>query len=409
MGLDRLVIIGNGGAAINGIIAARNAGFKGEVHQVADTDSSAFNPMLSPYYLKGTIPWHQCFPYGDDFYQKYDVTRHFGSPVASLDAVKKTIGLQNGEELSYDKCLIATGASPIIPPVPGLRESAAALPLRSAENTAAIEQVAEKSHKVVIMGASLVGVKLAEIMKKKGLDIILVDIAPRMLPQGSHPESADYLKEYFIKKGIDVRLSCGITKVEDKGDKVICHFPDDTAEEADFIAVCTGVRPNLDFLDKNQVDIDIGILVDKKMRTSVADLYAAGDVCQGLNRQTNQSAWMGTWGNACYQGRTAGMNMAGQDSEYEGIIPQHISPFFDWTYAQMGDVSLEGDDIRIVSEGNPFEGAYRLFVFQEDILVGANLINCEEESGVIKNSIVNRTKFSFTVDTIRNQIFKGLM
>ncbi|MBW2610497.1 MAG: hypothetical protein JRC68_09165 [Deltaproteobacteria bacterium] len=82
--------------------------------------------------------------------------------------------------------------------------------------------------------------------------------------------------------------------------------------------------------------------------------------------------------------------MAGLTTKYQGIIPQHISPFFDWTYAQMGDVSKEGEDIHVVSEGNPFKGTYRLLVFEKDTLVGANLINYAEEAGIIKNAIIQK-------------------
>ena len=86
---NNLLILGNGGAASNAIMAARAGGYTGTTHQVSDIDEPAFNPMLSPYYLKGITSWENCFPFGPDFYEKHDVTRHFGSPVVSLDAAEK--------------------------------------------------------------------------------------------------------------------------------------------------------------------------------------------------------------------------------------------------------------------------------------------------------------------------------
>jgi NAD(P)H-nitrite reductase large subunit len=85
---------------------------------VSDTDTPAFNPMLSPYYLKGVIPWENCFPFGRSFYTEYDITCHFHASVELLDHVNHQVALANGERLSYDRCLVATGASPVIPPYP---------------------------------------------------------------------------------------------------------------------------------------------------------------------------------------------------------------------------------------------------------------------------------------------------
>jgi NADPH-dependent 2,4-dienoyl-CoA reductase/sulfur reductase-like enzyme len=140
-------------------------------------------------------------------------------------------------------------------------------------------------------------------------------------------------------------------------------------------------------VDPAQVDIDDAILVDEQMQTSAGGLYAAGDACQGLNRLTGKREWMGTWGNACYQGRTAGFNMAGQYAAYAGGLPQHVSPFFDWTYAQIGDVRREGENVRTESHGNPFEGAYRVITYNDNIPVGANFFNCLNDVGEMKKAI----------------------
>jgi NADPH-dependent 2,4-dienoyl-CoA reductase/sulfur reductase-like enzyme len=391
--MTRMLILGNGGAAVHAIKALRTACYSGEICQISDSDGPAFNPMLAPYYLKGKIPWDDCFPYGSSFYQKHDVICHFGSSIASLDAINKEVSLENGKQLSYEKCLVATGASPVIPPVPGLKDSPFAYPVRTAKSTLNIEEAIIFAKKIVVLGASLVGVKLAEILKKKGKEVILLDVAPKMMPLGAHSTSAEFLKDYFVQNGIDVRLGCTLEGLEGAPRGVSCYFPDSIIEEADFVAVCTGIRPNLKFIDPSQVNIEQAILVDERMRTSAEGLYAAGDVSQGMNRLSGEKEWIGTWGNACYQGRTAGYNMAGMYTEYPGVIPQHISPFFEWTYAQIGDVNRKGEKIRVVSEGNPFGGTYRLMVYDNDILMGVNLINCREELGEMKQAITQKLKW----------------
>ena len=219
------------------------------------------------------------------------------------------------------------------------------------------------------------------------MEVILLDVADQMLPGGAHATSAAFLENYFTQQGVDVRLGCTLEGLEGTSKGVSCFFPESIIEEADFVAVCTGIRPNLTFVDPAQVEMGDAILVDAQMRTSADSLYAAGDVCQGLNRLSGKHEWMGTWGNACYQGRTAGFNMAGKYAAFAGAIPQHVSPLFAWTYAQFGDVKRKGGNVQTESHGNPFEGMYRVVTYDGDIPVGINLFNCLDGVGEMKKAV----------------------
>ena len=150
------------------------------------------------------------------------------------------------------------------------------------------------------------------------------------------------------------------------------------------------MRPNLSFVHPGQVEVDQAILVDERMQTSMQNLYAAGDVSQGMNLLSGNREWLGTWGNACYQGRTAGQNMAGKAVTYPGSLPENISPFFDWTYAQMGDVQPEGKHVRHVAFGDPGQGGYCLLAFEREMLIGANLINATHLAGKLRRAIVRK-------------------
>lgn len=387
---ERLVILGNGGAAIAAARAARTSGHNGEIHIVSDTNTPAFNPMLSPYYLKGIIPWDNCFPFGQGFYNDYAVELHGDSRVESLDTAKQQVTLAGGEKLSYGKCLIATGASPFIPPVPGLRSSPRSLPLRTASSVRNLEKAIGTARRALVLGASLVGLKVAEILRKRGTDVILLDVVDQILPRNAHPSSAALLAAHFEEHGVRIRLGCALEGMEGAADGVTCRFPEGILEEVDFVSVCTGVRPNLDFV-KDQVEIKQAVVADERMRTSVPNLYAAGDVSQGLNPLSGEHEWLGTWGSACIQGRIAGCNMAGLDIACPGSIPQNISPFFGWTYAQLGDIRPQGDDVRSMIFGDPRQGGHFVLVFQRDVLVGANLINCTHLAGKLRWAIVQKT------------------
>jgi NADPH-dependent 2,4-dienoyl-CoA reductase/sulfur reductase-like enzyme len=387
---ERIVILGNGGAAVFAAQAARTSGHSGEIHIVSDVDTPAFNPMLSPYYLKGIIPWEGCFPFGRRFYDEHDIIFHFNAPVESLDIINQQVALTNGKQFFYDRCLIATGASPVIPPVPGLRDSSRVYPLRTAVSVKNLEKSTRSAKRVIVLGASFVGLKVAEVLNKKAVKVILLDVVDQILPRGAHPSSAMFLRTYFEEHGVDIRLGCAMEGMEGTPEGVVCHFPDNIIEEADFVTVCTGVSPNLGFIHTNGVNVKQAILTDEQMQTSRQNLYAAGDVCQGYNRFSGQHDWLGTWESACCQGRIAGYNMTGKEAACPGSIPQNISSFFDWIYAQLGDVQPKRNDARCIVCGDPRKEGHCVITFDGDTLAGANLINCTHLAGKVRQAIVRK-------------------
>jgi NADPH-dependent 2,4-dienoyl-CoA reductase/sulfur reductase-like enzyme len=387
--MERLVILGNGGAALSAVRGARVSGYRGEICLVSDVDAPAFNPMLSPYYLKGLIAWGKCFPFGDSFYRDHDVTCVLGSPVESLDAVNRQIGLANGKRLSYDRCVVATGARPTIPPVPGLQGSPRTHVMRTAASIKALEAAAGVARKAVVLGASFVGLKAAEILVKRHLDVVVMDVADQVLPQGGHPYIAAMIRTLFERHGVKMRLGCTIEGIEGSKQGLCCYLPGNITEETDLVVVCTGVRPNTDFLNPEQVTMEHAIVTDERMGTSAANLYAAGDVCRGVNLLSGTQQWLGTWYNACRQGKVAGCNMAGKEVAYYGAIPENVSPFFQWTYAQVGDVgSAAGGSGRSVAFGEDGKEEYGLLVLKDGVLVGANLVNCTWLSGLLRQAVL---------------------
>lgn len=407
MGSSRLLFIGNGGATVNAIQAARAAGFTGDIDLVSDSPGQAFNPMLSPYYLSGQIPFEDCFPFGQGFYKTHRVTCHFGAPAEALDPLGKELCIRDGERLIYDRCLIATGASPLLPPVPGLQESRHVYTLRTAEETICLKQAMSKAKRALVLGASLVGVKVADILVQKGLEVTLVDIADQVLPHAANPECASLIGERIQTHGVNLRLGRYLTAVEDGQREARFHFQGDETLTADLCLVSTGVRANLDLLRNSGVEIDKGILVDDRMRTSAKALYAAGDVSQGTNLISEKKEIIGLWGNARYQGRTAGFNMAGVKASHAGGMPDHVNSFFGLTFVHLGDVNRQGDDVAILSTHDLSEGWYRLMVFDKHVLVGANLINGFQNAGKLRTAILRKLDWrkclrSTTVPTDRD-------
>jgi len=393
-----LLILGNGGAAIHAVMASRDAGHTGPIHLVSDTSGPAFNPMLAPYFLAEKIRFEDCFPFGEDFYDRHHVTCHFGSPAATLNALNKEVLLESGERLSYDRCLVATGSRPTLPSIPGLNNSPRVFTLRTPKDTIALHQALSSTKHALVMGASMIGVKLAEILMGHGIKVTLVDVADRVMPNAAHPDCASHLARKIREKGVDLRLDSRLKGIEDGHKTMACHFETGQSIEADLCLVSTGVKPNLDFLDPDHVELDQGIPVDERMKTNAEELYAAGDISRGFNPVTGKKEIIGLWGNACWQGRTAGLNMAGSDTVYPGTIPHHISSFFGLDFVHLGNINRSGEDVKILANRDFSGGAFYLLVFEKDILVGVNAINTISHAGSLKSAILQKYVWSDYLD-----------
>jgi len=384
------VIVGNGGAGISAAKAACSAGYQGIIHMVSDIEGPTFNPMLSPYYLSGEIVYERCFPFGKEFYEKNSIQCHFGSPVEAIDTQQQKVYVSGGGMIPYDDCLIATGASPLLPKVPGIQNSYNVFTLRTAEQMIRLKKALMGAKNAVILGASLIGIKLAEVLMRKGIRVILVELTKQVLPFFAHPQLAPIIHEHLLNKGVDLRLSWALEGLEEKKGRVYLHFQEDQIVKTDLVLICIGIKPNLEFLKGTQIEVDRGIIVDDHMQTNINHVYAAGDVSQGTNQLTGKKEMMGLWGNACYQGRTAGYNVAGMNVSYPGYLPQYVNHFFGITFIHLGDINPQGGEIEILKQFEPSEGIYSLLVFDKGVLVGANLINNLKEAGRLKTAILRK-------------------
>jgi len=407
-----MVIIGNGCAGAECIKALRESGYHGEIHLFTDNQWPISNPMLTTYYVAGKIGFEELFPYGagQKFYLKYEVDVYAKSPVVVLDAERKVVAAQSGLELKYDQCLIATGATPLLPPVEGIG-SDRVYTMRTVEDAIRLkEAMTKKPQKTIVVGASMVGIKVAELFYKAGVEVCLADLAQHIFPLTAHPEAAQVIEERLGWKGIRLRFGAGIEKVKETTRGVKAYFEGSTeSEEADLLVICIGVKANTDFIDRKQVAVDRGILVDGCMRTNVPGLYAAGDVAQGENLLSGGSEIIGLWSNARYQGRTAGRNMTGGNDFFPGNIPHNITHFMGIDFVSIGDVN-DHDRVEKKYDGKRY---IQLF-WKGGLLTGANFVDSFTESGPIKTALIKGLKRKGPVlwgslPVIQNQLIKNIL
>ena len=384
--MNAVAIVGNGCASAECVKALRENGYGGKIHLFADGSWPIYNPMLTTYYVAGKIGFDGLFPYGDNeaFRGQYEVDLHTGSPVVALDAAKRVVANQAGFELRYDRCLIATGASPVLPRIEGM-DSDRVYTMRTVEDAVRLKKaLAKRPKKALVVGASMVGIKLVELFHAVGMEVCLADLAEHVFPLAAHPECARVIEGRLVDMGVRPRLGAGIQRVEETPGGIRAYFADGgESETADLVVMSIGVRANIGFVDRTQVEVRQGILVDEQMRTSADGLYAAGDVAQGKELLSGGQQIIGLWANARYQGRTAGRCMAGAVDLFPGSVPHNITHFMGMDFVGIGNVR-DYDRMEVESDG---KGFVQLF-WKDGRLVGANLLDSYEEAGIVKNVLM---------------------
>lgn len=403
-----LVIVGNGGAAAEAVLALRASGYRGEIHLFSENNHAPYNPTLGPYFVGGTLELEKVFPFGNktSFYQGNGVTTHLGEKVIELDPAAQTLVTSQGRSFAFERVLVASGAQPTLPPVRGLREALAAnaageageqgrrvFTLRSLADALALKEAVEEvlavprpQPRAAVVGASLAGVKVADVFCELGFRVLLVERESQLLPLCAHPECASALEKHLLEQGYELYLGAFLEAVStDESGRVALTFgpPQAATVNVDLVVICTGSRPNLDFLVPGSVETDVGILVDKHLRSTHPALYAAGDVAQGLNLLSGRREIIALWSSARYQGRVVGRNLAGRSSLYGGGIPHNITRVGKLVFASIGCM-CDYDEIAVDKKG----AAEEVRLYREGRLVGINLLNSCLEIGILKQAVL---------------------
>lgn len=292
--------------------------------------------------------------------QKRGIPTFIHHEVIALDAVKQQVrvkNLQTGESWDehYDKLVLATGSSAVLPPIPGI-ESEHVYVLKSVEDGIAIKAKAHTSQRAIILGGGLIGLEVADGLRNRGLEVTVVEMLPRLLPffeEAYSEQIADKLRQ----EGVGLHVGLSIQEVLSKDGRFTgCRLSDGQVLQGDMLIVSAGVRPNSELA--RQAGLKLGprgaIQVDDHMRTSDPNIYACGDCATHFNQLTGQDVYIPLGTTANKQGRVAGANLAGGDARFAGIIGSQVTKVFDLFIAGCGmnlqqarEAGYAADSVRI--------------------------------------------------------------
>lgn len=283
------------------------------------------------------------FPFGsaEEAAERLDLRYHGNCAVTELHPETKTLRLSGGGEESFDKILIATGASAIMPSIPGL-DLPGVVKMRTARDALELKALLDGGtvHSGVVIGASWVGIKVVEDLVGCGAACTLVDGADRMFSTAVFPDTAQRIQQDLEAKGVAVRCGQILSHIERQADgQLAAVMKSGERFSADMVAVCIGVRMNVGFLRDSGLALARGVQVDRRMRTSCEGIYAAGDCCEAPDMQSGVNRNIGIWANAVRQGAVAGANMAGGTAEFDGNFLVNLGHYLGYDFISMGDSS----------------------------------------------------------------------
>ena len=384
------LILGNGPAGVIAAETIRKRAPSDQIVMIGSENVPPYSRMAIPYLLMGNIPESGTYLRKDpQHFDKLKIEQIQGL-VDAVDCKAKELLLQGGTRVSFDKLLIATGSIPVQPPIPGIQ-----LPgvhsCWTMDDARAIASIAKPGTRVLQMGAGFIGCIILEALASRNVKLTVVEMGDRMVPRMMTELAGGMIKEWVQSKGIEVFTNTRVEEIASSGSALSVKLSNGKALEVDLVISATGVKPNIACLNKSGLELRTGVLVNEHMQTSHPDIYAAGDVAEGIDFSTGQRIVNAIQPNAADQARIAGIAMTGGDTQSLGALQINVldtlglisSSFGLWAGAK------NGDHVEIVDRDH-FK--YLRLEFLDDILVGATCVGSTDHIGVLRGLIQSKTR-----------------
>ncbi len=385
----KYLIIGNSAAGIGAVEGIRIADPLGQILVISDEDYHTYSRPLISYWLEGKVADENIYYRDPDYYSSQDVQVKLGDKVLELNPSDKSVTLDTGEEIRFDKCLLATGSHPFVPPIKGKDTAKNATTFTKMEDALKADEIIKECElegrkpKVIILGAGLIGLKACEAIYDQADEITILDLADRVMPSVFNKNASEVMEEFIKSKGINLLLQTSIDEILDKQ----VRLTNGETLDYDLLFLAVGTRPAVELAEGAGIETDRGIVVDPYQQTSEANIYAAGDCTLSFDISSQSVKNIAILPNAYIQGKYAGLNMAGQDVQTEELFPLNSMGFLGLHLITAG--CYDGESI-IVDD----DGVYKEFFVKDNKLIGYIIIGTCERSGIYTHLIRKQTDLS---------------
>ncbi|MPW10966.1 NAD(P)-binding protein [Paraburkholderia sp. CNPSo 3155] len=381
-----VVIVGAGQSGAGVAMALRNNGFNGAITLIGDESHPPYErPPLSKGVLRGTLEFQKTWIHQMEAFKENDIEVRLDIRVVAIDHERYVVTLSDDSEVGYDKLVLATGARPRMLTVSGADNDRVHF-LRTIDDALRLRQQMCAATSMAIIGGGFIGLEVAASAREMGLQVTVLEAAPHLMGR-SIPESvADFLAGVHVDNGVNIVTQAQVQGFHNSETGIRVLLKDRAALEVDCVVVGIGAIPNAEIGEMCGLEVRDGILVDEFGRTSIADIYAAGDVTRHFNPLLNQHVRLESWQNAQNQAIAVAKEIAGKPEPYAEVA---------WLWSDQYDLNIQtagnpNDGHRLLWRGNPGDKKFTVLAISGDLIKGAITVNNSRDMRFARQMIANR-------------------
>jgi len=381
---ESYVVVGAGIAGVSAVEAIRELVPEAKVTLVDGEGTVPYYRLNLTRYLAGEIG-RDAMPIHDaDWYVDQRIELVSGVRVERIDAPAKELALASGDEIPYDRLVLAMGSHPFVPPIEGTGLSGVHS-LRTSVDAEAI-LAAALAGPCVVIGGGVLGMETAAGLARRGADVTLLESHGWIMPRQLSEPAGAVIEQHLAEIGVTLRKQARTTVLQGTDRVSAVQLNDGTCIPAQLVVLATGVRSNTHLARRAGLDVDRGVVVDAHLRTSDPNIFAAGDVAEHDGRV------YGTWATSQFQGTIAGANAAGGETVFENLPRSNTLKILGLDLLSIGDFAVIDGSYDVMTEQN--DKQFAQFVFHDGRLVGAILIGHGECHTAVKKAIEGGRGFS---------------
>jgi NADPH-dependent 2,4-dienoyl-CoA reductase/sulfur reductase-like enzyme len=403
------VILGAGPAGVIAAETLRKHAPADTITLVGDEPDAPYSRMAIPYLLIGNIDERGTYlRKSASHFDDLRITQ-VKAKVTRVDTAGKKVQLDNGQPLSFDKLLIATGSHPVRPPIAGM-DLPGVHPCWTLEDARAIQALAKPGARVLQMGAGFIGCIIMESLAARGVKLSVVEMGDRMVPRMMGPVAGGMIRDWCEAKGVQVftgtkveaitsgsagaekgllgklAAAVGLSSDDAGGGALNVRLSNGQTVAADLVISATGVRPAIGFLKDSGITCLQGVLTDERLQTNVPGIYAAGDCAEAFDLVSGKTIVSAIQPNAAEQARVAALNMLGQKTELKGVTQINVLDTLGLISTSFGNwEGVSGGQSAVLTD--KAAGRHLSLQFKDDVMVGCNSVGWTEHVGVMRGLV----------------------
>jgi len=382
----RYLLIGNGASGTYAAETIRKADTEGEITLVTNEPYPLYNRVALPPFLRDQAKREKVFLRTPEQHAQKGIKLLVNTPITALDTRERVASASDGQVFPYDRLLIATGGRPNPLPAPGASPGLQGIyNFQYWDEAAAIRERISTARHAVVVGGSYIAYELAEAFRHHNLVVTWLIRGPRFLRRVLDEDGGALVDDIARAAGVDIHYGGEVGEVHSK-DGQVCGVTTSTGEhiQCDMLGVGLGVKMNVDFVKGTPITVRGGVVTNEYLETTVADVFAAGDVAEFFDVSIGLHNQMGTWNNSVSHGRIAGSNMLGERKFYNDV-PMYSTGLFDSRIRVMGLTPENVPDLESWEHLDAANRNYQRLFFKDGRLVGGCLIgNIKMQTRIIQ-------------------------